>query len=65
MSLRDNVFPRRSLGQLLGAPLLLAASATLVFAQALDTPTLTAKRAGFFRIDFDVRRGRAARRTGS
>jgi hypothetical protein len=47
---------RRCHAPLLGL-LAVAALASASFAQALDTPTLTVNRVGFFRIDLDVQAG--------
>ena len=52
---RDSLTPRRIAAGIVALMLLTFAGSA--FAQALDTPTLTLDRAGFFRIDFDVKAG--------
>ena len=54
---RDTLAPLRTALGLVSASLLLVAFAGSAYAQALDTPTLTLDRVGFFRIDFDVKAG--------
>ena len=54
MSIRE--WMRRSIAPVLGV-LAVAVLASASFAQALDTPTLQVNRAGFFRIDLDVKAG--------
>lgn len=56
MHLGHLVHCARAVRGLAGA-LMLVAVASPVFAQALDTPTLTHKGGGFFRIDLDVQAG--------
>ena len=53
---RDSIAPRRTAVGILAALLLLAFAGS-AFAQALDTPSLSLDREGFFRIDFDVTAG--------
>lgn len=54
MSVRESLRQGRTL---LLAALAICALATTAFSQALDSPTLVLKRAGFFRIDIDVQAG--------
>ena len=53
---RDTLVPRRHLLGLVAAAMLFVTAGS-AFAQALDTPSLTLNRAGFFRIDLDVHAG--------
>jgi len=53
---RDTLVPRRHLLGVLAAAMLFVTAGS-AFAQALDTPSLTLNRAGFFRIDLDVHAG--------
>ena len=53
---RDTFVPRRHLLGALAAAMLFVTAGS-AFAQALDTPSLTLNRAGFFRIDLDVHAG--------
>ena len=53
---RDSFAPRRTAVGIVAALLLLAFAGS-AFAQALDTPSLSLDREGFFRIDFDVTAG--------
>ena len=56
MHLRDFSLPTRVLRGAI-ATVMLAVMAPLAHAQALDTPTLTHRGGGFFRIDLDVQAG--------
>ena len=53
---RDTFVPRRHLLGVLAAAMLFVTAGS-AFAQALNTPSLTLNRAGFFRIDLDVHAG--------